>query len=107
MSDVCRRGHELTPENVRIRPGTGWRVCRMCAKAYEQERKSRRIIVRTPESRAKEAAAARRRRSDPAYRLRLNRQRRAMRRMKSLVDPEFRAAYQLNALMRRTLGGSP
>jgi hypothetical protein len=39
----CRRGHELTPDNLYVKPGSGLRVCRHCARMVcrEHDRKRR------------------------------------------------------------------
>lgn len=38
----CQNGHEFTPENTYIIPGTGSRLCRTCSRAYKAEWKRRR-----------------------------------------------------------------
>lgn len=38
---VCRQGHPLTEENVRLRPSTGWRECRACANARNARRRAK------------------------------------------------------------------
>lgn len=35
----CKRGHEFTPENTRLRPGG--RDCRACARAHDRKRRPR------------------------------------------------------------------
>jgi hypothetical protein len=38
---ACAEGHEFTPENTYIRPLTGQRVCRTCARRRDRERAPR------------------------------------------------------------------
>lgn len=38
QSAACRRGHRFTPENVYIRPDTGGRMCRACARWRRSKR---------------------------------------------------------------------
>jgi len=38
VRDVCVRGHEYTPENVRIRPADGQRQCRACRRERYAEK---------------------------------------------------------------------
>ncbi len=37
---VCKRGHELNPENTYVRPN-GERTCRTCKQAYDREYRQR------------------------------------------------------------------
>jgi hypothetical protein len=36
--DRCDHGHEFTPENTYVAPGTGYRQCRVCRRATELRR---------------------------------------------------------------------
>jgi hypothetical protein len=72
----CRNGHERRVENTRIirgRHGSIRRVCRTC------QRESYRIRAQNPAHRALLAARTRKRRRDPAYRERMNAQKRVRR----------------------------
>ena len=42
----CKRGHEFTPENTRIRKGTGQRVCRDCVCERSAEKRARERAIR-------------------------------------------------------------
>ncbi len=39
---ICKRGHELTPENTYVRPN-GQRACKTCKQASEREYRQRNI----------------------------------------------------------------
>ncbi len=39
---VCKRGHELKPENTYVRPN-GERTCRTCKQAYNREYRQRNL----------------------------------------------------------------
>lgn len=40
-SGLCFRGHPMTPDNTYVKPGAGYRHCRICARAYSVARWAR------------------------------------------------------------------
>lgn len=38
----CKNGHEFTPENTYVTPGTPWRSCRTCRREIDRRRRPRR-----------------------------------------------------------------
>jgi hypothetical protein len=41
----CKRGHEFTPENTRIKPGNGHRVCKTCMRMHIRNWRARNAIA--------------------------------------------------------------
>lgn len=51
MNLQCKRGHEMTGDNLYIRPSDGWRGCRACRHInYQKYKKRNRYNERTPSS---------------------------------------------------------
>ncbi len=48
---ICRRGHELKPENIYVRPN-GQRRCKVCRQAYAREYRQRNLEKRRAYDRA-------------------------------------------------------